>query len=127
MIIEIKYCNKCGQVVNDDTHIHSISLGFGYGSKYDNQNWQFEMCEGCLVDMVKGFKLTPTGFNESYCDPETTSQEYQQIFENWKETGKWEEMMYVPYEKLIAYKDYYEDEYINECIKKYHPNKPLLE
>ena len=127
MIVEIKYCNKCGMTIEDNAKIHSMGLNFGFGSNYDNQRWDFELCESCLVDTVKGFKLSPNGFNESHYDPETTTEERQGIFENWKQTGKWEEMMYVSYEKLIAYKDYYEDEYINECIKKYHPNKPSLE
>ena len=116
-------CNKCNCKFK---HVTSIELSMGFGSIHDGETWNMAICDDCLEVIIKSFKLSPNGFNEGCYDPETTDQEHQMIFENWKETGKWEEMMCVPYEKLIAYKDYYEDEYINECIKKYHPNKPLL-
>lgn len=121
MIIEI--CNKCGC----EFHCASdTTASFNYGSCYDLQTWDLCLCDDCLKEIVKTFKNVPKGFQQDAYAPKMTKKQHQDTFEHWKETGKWEEMMYIPYEELIEYRYYYEDEYINKCIKKYHPDKPLL-
>lgn len=117
-------CNKCGCSVEYATYTEVL---FGYPSIHDAETWQFYLCDECYLELAKSFKIAPRGFMDEGYSPRLTSEQHQKTFEDWKKTGKWEEMMYVPYEELINFRHYYEDEYINECIKKYHPEKPLLD
>ena len=119
------FCNKCGKRVDDSSRIQSISLDFGYGSDFDNDNWSFELCEDCLLCMVKEFKFIPDGF----CDVElrfAPDEKKQELFEGWKETGEWESMKFMPYDELVELCTWYDKDYINKCIVKYHPEKPIL-
>lgn len=85
-------CNKCGRATKfeDDSdtdysinEYQTINVGFGYGSRFDMQSWSFELCEDCLVDLLKTFKYSPSGFGQdSYY-----AYNEQQTFEDWKETG----------------------------------------
>ena len=92
-------CNKCG-VSEDrsggncedyygdkygyDDNFARFETNFGYGSRYDNENWSFDLCEDCLTELVKTFKVVPTGFGE-----DSYSVAYPQVmFDNWKETGQ---------------------------------------
>lgn len=130
----IHTCNCCGKSVkvrpnsrdewNDD--IKEFYVDFGYESHHDGEKWSFDLCEECLINIVKQFKYVPYGFME---DNYTTlsREEHQKVFENWKETGQWEELMFKTYEELIELVQIYDTEYINEVIKKFHPDEPLLE
>lgn len=54
-------CNCCGKT-SEPHYIDSTQqfrLGFGYGSKYDCETWEFDLCEECLEKFVRGFKVTP--------------------------------------------------------------------
>jgi len=64
-------CNKCGknQELEDEFDLEinkfqTINLSFGYGSKYDMEYWNFDLCEECVTDLVKSFKYAPNGFGE---------------------------------------------------------------
>jgi hypothetical protein len=137
-------CNKCGesyvqktQYANDydpndytnehfwEAEIHEFNVGFGYGSKYDMESWQFDLCDDCLTDLVKSFRVVPNGF---MCDGSSwlEGEEHQRVFDNWKETGDWDYLMGYTYEQLVKLDGYYKTEYINKMIEKYHPDKPLL-
>lgn len=116
-------CNKCGQSFE---YASDMQVNFGYGSVYDMETWEFYICDDCIQELVKSFKIAPKGFKDDEYNPRLTSEQHQLTFNNWKDTGKWEEMMYIPYDELISYRGYFEDEYINNCIRKYHPNKELL-
>lgn len=96
-------CNKCGVSEDrsdgncnseygdyydtgyDDTFA-SFETNFGYGSRYDNEHWSFDLCEECLTELVKTFVVVPDGFGEdSYC------VKYPQVmFDEWKETGQFD-------------------------------------
>jgi hypothetical protein len=89
-------CNKCGnkkelnikvENSNDEYSINEFqefNCSFGYGSKYDNERWSFDLCDNCLTELVKSFKQAPEGFgNSGYYAT------YPEImFEEWKETGQ---------------------------------------
>lgn len=130
-------CNKCGREFAQDTsdvwsehfwdsEVHSFDVGFGYGSKYDMETWGFHLCDDCLTEIVKTFKHVPDGFmmdGDHYLSPER----HQMVFEHWKETGEWDDFYGASYEEIVEYHGYYHTNYLNEVIKKYHPDKPLLE
>lgn len=63
-------CNKCGrEFVNPlskgstmeqfiwDANIHGFKVFFGWGSKFDEQEWEFHLCDECLEKIVKGFRV----------------------------------------------------------------------
>lgn len=90
-IIEEVVCNKCGKgsgKLEDEydyasNAFQSFSTYFGYGSRYDNETWSFDLCDGCLTDLVKTFKHSPSGFGTDGYMPFNE----QLTFEYWKETG----------------------------------------
>lgn len=59
-------CNRCGREYNlqdeniepwiIDTIIH-ISYQFGYGSAVDGSSLDFDICEKCLDEITKDFKI----------------------------------------------------------------------
>jgi len=52
-------CNCCGEVFDpsESDLIHQFSPSFGYGSSFDLESWTFDICETCLVKIVKDFKV----------------------------------------------------------------------
>jgi hypothetical protein len=62
---EKKVCNPCGKTFTKteadsfywDSKIQQIFLYFGYGSKHDMEKWEFCMCEECIENFVKTFKI----------------------------------------------------------------------
>ncbi|PTX59984.1 hypothetical protein C8P63_110129 [Melghirimyces profundicolus] len=78
-------CNKCGKSVQADSNdfetdlIHSFQTEFGYGSGFDMEEWSWELCEDCLVDIVRTFQFAPDGFGGEYRTESSESQ--QQRFE----------------------------------------------
>ena len=136
-------CNKCGKETKRDFDseffedygeglwdgmYQSFGCSFGYGSKHDTERWQFDLCEECIVEYIKTFKHVPDGFykHTSYYTIEN-EEEHQRIFDNWKETGKWEELKFKTYEQLVELSEIFNLDYINEVIKENYPNKPLIE
>jgi len=53
-------CNKCGEIVDFEQSqpYQSFDITFGYGPD-DNKNLRFEICDECIKDIVKGFKIEP--------------------------------------------------------------------
>lgn len=85
-IVEIT-CNKCGLASTEDNYgfdkFQEFSTSFGYGSRYDGEHWRFDLCDKCLTELVKSFKIVPDGFGE-----DSYYAVYPQImFDNWKKTG----------------------------------------
>ncbi len=117
-------CNKCGQVFK---YVNDMAVGFGYGSQFDMETWEFCMCDDCLEELAKTFKVVPKGFRVDGYSPEVNFVQHQQTFNDWKRTGKWEEMKYVPYDELMSMVGYLTKDYINDAILKYHPDKPIIE
>ncbi|RST75264.1 hypothetical protein D4T97_008400 [Siminovitchia acidinfaciens] len=62
-------CNKCGKSKKITGTEHerelqseafpTIKLVFGYGSSFDEEIWNFELCENCLVKFVRSFIHPP--------------------------------------------------------------------
>lgn len=52
-------CSKCGQSVS---HVETISLNFGYDSKFDGETWSLAMCDDCFQELAEGCKFKPTGY-----------------------------------------------------------------
>lgn len=62
-------CNKCGKSINlsgatyerqiQAEKFPTIKLKFGYGSKFDDETWSFELCEECLIQFINTFKYPP--------------------------------------------------------------------
>jgi len=93
-------CNKCGEVFEPhDDKIQSFDLQLGY------HNWKYELCDNCLVEMIRGFLIVPSGFMS---DPNFTSSFdidhdlHQKLFDEWKVSGIWNC-------NENPWKDYYED------------------
>lgn len=122
-------CNRCnneGQPTEFEDEIKNISINFSYESPHDGQTWHFDLCEECIVDIVKQFKHVPEGFKDNHYEVFTRKQ-HQYIFDKWKLTGEWEEMMFITYDELKRWVGLWDIEYINNLVKRYHPSKPLLE
>lgn len=82
-------CNKSGKeadLTNEDyiasNRTHSFKVSFGYGSDFDMDTWEFDLDEDSLLEFVKTFKIRPTGFAKEDKYPD-------EIFEEWKRTGKY--------------------------------------
>lgn len=121
-------CNKCEKSItpSPSQDMVSISLDFGYESRYDGQYWNFHLCDQCLEDVVKTFKIVPLGFLESsYL--QLKDGKHQKVFDSWKENGEWEDLKYHTYEELLGLDGYIDFKYLNHNIQKYHQGKPLLE
>ena len=69
-------CNKCGErkksgITNPFT---LVKIWFEYGSKYDDDYWEFDICDDCIDSIIKTFKYSPLGFKK------------QEEFDEWKNT-----------------------------------------
>lgn len=63
-------CNKCGKKFEYDEGlcgwqnlVHKFVIKFAYGSKYDYERWDFDLCEDCIEEIVSTFKI-PVEVNE---------------------------------------------------------------
>jgi hypothetical protein len=52
-------CDKCGKESEDgfDPYIHTLRIDWNYGSKFDLETWEVDLCEDCLVKMLEGTKV----------------------------------------------------------------------
>ena len=129
-------CNKCGKVKIYDAadlaiyldckhKMNKISLTFDYTSDL-NGNWEFDLCDDCLLELIKTFKYIPKGFmQDNYIL--LSDEQYQELFEDWKATGEWEELNKLSYSDLMELVGFMEKERINDVLIKYHPDKKLIE
>lgn len=108
-------CNKCGCIFEpnyEDRVQRFDNILFGYGSEYVNQKpWGFELCEECLLEFIKEFKIVPENFMSSaslisVCDSD--SELHQKAFDHWKETDEWD------YDDENPYGDHYHGNGIND-------------
>ena len=129
------FCNMCGEKPNqkkgfsfESDRFKNFTLSFGYGSKYDTETWSFGLCEDCLVKVISKFKYAPDGFFiNPYFKNIIDQEKHQDIFDYWKETGEWHEFMSSSYKDLVNLKGFLDISYINKLIKRYYPDKPLIE
>jgi hypothetical protein len=66
--IEIKrICNRCGLEISSDKdeaeNIQSFEISFGYFSNHDTESWHFDLCDKCIEEIVKSFKIPPVVTN----------------------------------------------------------------
>lgn len=125
VVSESVVCNKCGKesIKKEDDHwfgedFQHIHLSFGYGSSFESERWSFDLCDGCLIDIVRTFKYVPDGFKQDYTEVKFV-KDPQKTFEKWKETGEWEEFADYTYEELEDLRGYLNDEYIDSLIESY--------
>ena len=58
-------CDKCGKEGFIDNngmifpYMHNIEFSVGYGSDYDGDTIQFDLCDECLTEFMKSFKHKP--------------------------------------------------------------------
>lgn len=62
-VIEIQ-CNNCGKSEKGDnisyeSTIETWSHSFGYGSKFDGDCIEFELCDKCYKKIIDNFKIKP--------------------------------------------------------------------
>ncbi|WP_163582023.1 hypothetical protein [Gracilibacillus saliphilus] len=72
--LESIICNKCGteKVLHGEDYekdwqrdlFQSFDLRFGYGSKFDDEHWKFELCEECVTELINSFVYKPDGYRE---------------------------------------------------------------
>lgn len=132
-------CNKCGKVkiynaadlaiyLDYGNKMNNIKINFSYGDSFDGQEWQFDLCEDCLLELIKSFKYIPKGFRFNKDDfIELSDEQYQGLFDNWKTTGEWEELSAISYDELMELVEFVGKERINDVLVKYHPYKMLIE
>lgn len=63
-------CNKCGKNITVDKGIvgqgvFSISYGWGYFSKKDGENHNFDICEDCYDELISSF-IIPINIEERH-------------------------------------------------------------
>jgi len=86
-------CNKCGEIFepNYGNIIHEINISDGYSSKFTS-SFKFDICEKCLTKFLKEFLLVPDNFMNDFAGVPsyaTDHELHQQLFNEWKETEKW--------------------------------------
>jgi len=104
-------CNKCGEVFSShDDKIQSVNTPLGeYG------DCKFEMCDKCILKMIKGFAIVPTNFKSN---PNYTSSFdldhtlHQKLFKQWQETNVWNC-------DENPWKDYYSSDNLNQDNESY--------
>lgn len=86
-------CNCCGEYISKikETEHSSffdyvgISASWGYfteGNFYDGEDHLSHICEKCYSDILKCFKIAPTGFGKCGVHDEDINE--QEEFEKWK-------------------------------------------
>ena len=67
--ISVMICNKCGKEVPhteewnpEFDNFQSFDIIFGYGSELDGTEQDFDLCDSCMVEFIKSFKIEPLSF-----------------------------------------------------------------
>ena len=59
--VESITCNKCGKICTGEDAMYAditdIRIAFGYGSIYDTDVMEFDLCDSCIDEIVKSFKI----------------------------------------------------------------------
>ena len=53
-------CDKCGKKSEDgfSPYIQTLHIDWGYGSKFDTEMWEIDLCEECLIKMLEETNTT---------------------------------------------------------------------
>lgn len=64
--IETVTCNKCGKQVQntgdlnlDFNTFQNFEIEFGFGSDFDMTRMYFDLCDNCMIEFIKSFKVPP--------------------------------------------------------------------
>ena len=104
-------CNRCGEPYSPyDENIHPFNSSLGY-----SENVGSDLCETCITNIIKTFKIVPTGFMSNLPCYESTydtdHELHQRLFDEWKLTGIWNWPDENPYKEYMPNKeDTYEDD-----------------
>ena len=75
--IKTLVCDKCGLESHKSEngvhagvqpYIESLSVYWGYGSTYDQELWEYDLCEKCIVDIFKDVKKSVYVNEIDMCD-----------------------------------------------------------
>ena len=55
-VLEDIICDKCG-CSHKDNYIESFEISWGYGSDFDCEIWKFDLCQKCIVDLLKDVQV----------------------------------------------------------------------
>lgn len=107
-------CNHCGETFEPyDSKIKSFSSDLE-----ESQSVSAELCEVCLIHIIKGFKIVPTGFMSHlpyYASAYDIDHElHQKLFEEWKISNVWNWPDENPYKEYMPVED---EEYENDFYK----------
>jgi hypothetical protein len=49
-------CDRCKKVSEDGfiPYIHTLHIDWGYGSKFDGDMWEVDLCEDCIIEILEG-------------------------------------------------------------------------
>jgi len=68
-VVRAVACNKCGKETenteeyNPEFHNYqSFEITFGYGSEFDGLELDFDLCDACMVELIKSLKIPPMAF-----------------------------------------------------------------
>ena len=57
-VLDKTVCDKCGVEAKKYESFIEIYHHFGYGSEYDNEYWEIDLCEKCLLEVIKKSNIT---------------------------------------------------------------------
>lgn len=91
-------CNSCLKEISvnvEDNNINNavlkadmtkISKSFDLESKFSGETWSFQLCEDCLLKIIKNLKLYPSGYRENpFSQNQLTPTQKQKKFLKWRE------------------------------------------
>ena len=55
------FCNKCGKILDnvDREASYAINGRIGYGSKYDGEDFELNLCCDCMDNLIDSCLITP--------------------------------------------------------------------
>lgn len=64
------YCNKCGRSFDmfDEAGEFHFTGGLGYGSAYDGDGFEIDLCIRCVDELVKSCKISPLISQKCYTE-----------------------------------------------------------
>lgn len=63
-VVEDIICNQCERSCKNEEHLQAFLQG-GYGSKLgDGNQYYFHLCEDCVLELFKKFKIEPKYEND---------------------------------------------------------------
>ena len=59
-VVKKLICNACGSKQDPyEGNCTEININFGYGSRYDGDRWEIELCDNCLDKFKNELKIKP--------------------------------------------------------------------